>query len=130
MQLVQLLMDPVQLFKAIDANGDGVISREEFMQFHAQMRPPQGPPPDGPCDRRPPAFRGEPCPPDRPQGACPGKEMRGPDGPDGRAFGRGPDGPQGPPQRMERGPGGPPRPPVDGERPAGPPPPPPPDNIR
>ena len=78
-------MDPVQLFKAIDANGDGVIARDEFMEFHARMRPTE--PPD--------QFRGEPRtmgrgpegregPPPRPHGARPGDDRCGPDGPDRR----------------------------------------------
>ena len=76
-------MDPIQLFKAIDANGDGVITWKEFMDFHAPMRPQDGP---GQCRREGPPADGKSVgrqgPPDRPRGPRPGDDMRGPDGPE------------------------------------------------
>ncbi len=35
--------DPEALFSDIDANEDGMLSKEEFMQFHEQRRPPSHP---------------------------------------------------------------------------------------
>ena len=76
-------MDPIQLFKAIDANGDGVITWKEFMDFHAQTRPQDGP---GQCRREgPPADSksdDRQGPPDRPRGPRPGDDMRGSGGPE------------------------------------------------
>lgn len=84
-------MDPERLFKAIDTNGDGVISRDEFMKFHARMRPP-----DEPGQYR----RGAP---DQWQGQWPGQCRR-------EAPGRGgPDGPGRGPQDVPGGPTGGPR---------------------
>jgi hypothetical protein len=34
---------PEQMFEDMDANGDGMLSRNEFMQFHERHRPPHGP---------------------------------------------------------------------------------------
>jgi len=42
--------DPDEVFDRMDANGDGVVSRDEFGTFHREFgppRPPMGPPPGG-----------------------------------------------------------------------------------
>ena len=103
-------MDPVRLFKEIDADGDGSISREEFLDFHANMSPAQGPgrgrgegpagPPqgDGPRGPRGGQFRGHGGPEQGGRMQGPGRDFQGPpmDGP-GRGWGfqpRGEDGPR------------------------------------
>ncbi len=77
-------IDLVQRFKDLDANGDGVITQVEFMDFHARMRPQdgrgqsrrEGPPAYGKSDDR------QGPPPNRPRGPRRDDDMRGPGGPE------------------------------------------------
>jgi len=42
------------IFKAMDANDDGMISKEEFLGFHERNRPPYSQMHHRPCDQKPP----------------------------------------------------------------------------
>ena len=67
--------DPDAIFSRIDANGDGMISKEEFRDFHQNHRPPHppmggrpddgqpGPPPDKRVDGKASEPAAPPCPP-------------------------------------------------------------------
>lgn len=46
--------DPETVFGDMDANGDQSISKDEFLKFHEEHRPPFGPPPGPPMGDRPP----------------------------------------------------------------------------
>ena len=54
--------NPEALFDDMDANDDGILSKEEFIRFHDEHRPPQGPR-RGPVGRRP--VGNDPAPPPR-----------------------------------------------------------------
>lgn len=88
-------MNPEKLFEAMDTNHDGMISKAEFMDFHAKHHPPfrsgMGPNRFGPSQGK-----------DQPRGMCP------------RRFG--------PPQNSPSNQAGPPPPPVSPGNQPGPPP--------
>ncbi|MBI4559019.1 MAG: hypothetical protein HY706_15660 [Candidatus Hydrogenedentes bacterium] len=67
--------DPETLFMRIDTNGDGLISREEFRDFHHRQRPPQSPMDPRHDEQRPasPNAPNAPLPPAPPLSPVPGQ---------------------------------------------------------
>jgi hypothetical protein len=83
------MLDPIRLFKDIDANGDGVITRDEFLEFHSHLFAAEGPAQDRREGPGPRAMRrgfdvrdGTPPPPERQRGPRHGEDIRPPAGPD------------------------------------------------
>ena len=92
--------NPEEMFKRVDANGDGSISKEEFVEHHKQMmermrgfgRRPGGGPPDGDRPRRRPdgdGAEGRRGPGGPPRDGEDGPRRRERDGDDRGAEGRG-----------------------------------------
>lgn len=66
--------NPEMRFQAMDANNDGVLSKEEFLGFHERNRPPHSPMNQGPADQKPPfpmEQQQEPPRPEPPDGHTP-----------------------------------------------------------